>query len=230
YSTSDYYHNCGFKYALLGCSVNYSNMKEKWNDASKSINYVECHDNATLFDFVNKEVGNIANEDNRLRIQNLINAIVMLAPGIPFFHAGQEIGLTKYGKDNTYNLGDDYNRFPYDILEERESMAEFLSSLANWKQANPLYETLSSQELSSKISFDEFDHCIVMRIKEPVTEIKYEELVIFFNVTPDQLTYHFDSPYYLVLGTGGAAEKAHIRAENINIPPYACLVFGKRGE
>lgn len=228
YSISDFYHNGGFKYAMMGSCVAHSMIKSKWENAKKSINYVECHDNSTLFDYIEKEIGHFANEDKRLRLQTLVNTVTMIAPGIPFFHAGQEIGISKYGKDNTYNLGDEYNRFPYELLEEREAMVDHFASLAKWKQNNALFKDFTSSEIQDKVVFEEFDHCIVMRIKEPVTEIEYKELVVFVNVTPDKLTYVFPEPYHLVVGTGGAVEKANIKAERIGIPEYSCLIFGLR--
>jgi len=55
----------------------------------------------------------------------LANAAVMLSFGIPFFHRGQEIGLTKYGDSNSYRSGDKINKFDYSILDERAEMATF---------------------------------------------------------------------------------------------------------
>ena len=69
--------------------------------ANQSVNYLECHDNATLYD---KLLVSNASEDevSLLERVSLANSILLLSFGIPFIHMGQEIGLSKEGLDNTY--------------------------------------------------------------------------------------------------------------------------------
>ena len=59
-------------------------------EPTMSINYVECHDNLTLFDKMM-----LANKceslETRLKRQKLINALLLVSQGIPFLHAGQNL-------------------------------------------------------------------------------------------------------------------------------------------
>lgn len=83
-----------------------------FKDFSYSINYVECHDNMTLYDKRLKD-GKDASLDKQY--QDFTNALVMLSEGITFFHAGQEMYRSKQGVENSYQSPDDINQLIYDI-------------------------------------------------------------------------------------------------------------------
>ena len=109
----------GFKFAYLGSSKNLTYPK-LFDHPSQSINYVECHDNATIYDVLSESTEDI----DLLRTVKLFNKVIMCSIGIPFIHMGQEIGLSKHNQRNTYNLGDYYNQMDYDLLDERYDMAQ----------------------------------------------------------------------------------------------------------
>ena len=54
-----------------------------------------------------------------------MNTIVMLSFGVPFFHRGQEIGVSKYGDLNSYKSSDKVNQFPYTLALKRKEMVEY---------------------------------------------------------------------------------------------------------
>ena len=61
---------------------------------AQSINYVESHDNHTLWDKLTNSNGE-EDEDTRRSRHRLATAIVLLSQGIPFLHSGQEFYRTK---------------------------------------------------------------------------------------------------------------------------------------
>ena len=75
---------------------------------NQSINYLECHDNYTLFD-------NLVVKSQHLSYENIKDftrlglALNVLSTGISFIHAGIEKGRTKKLYDNSYNLNDIFN-------------------------------------------------------------------------------------------------------------------------
>ena len=76
--------------------------------SNQSINYLECHDNYTLFDnFVVKS--QYLSYDNIMDYTRLGLALNVLSTGICFIHAGMEKGRTKKLYDNSYNLNDNFN-------------------------------------------------------------------------------------------------------------------------
>lgn len=75
---------------------------------TQSINYIECHDNITLYDYLVKTEHAITFQ----RISKLIifsQAIKIFSSGISFFHFGEEFLRTKNGIDDSYDKGDAIN-------------------------------------------------------------------------------------------------------------------------
>lgn len=78
-------------------------------DPQESINYIEAHDNETLFDMIQYKAPLATSMVDRVRMQNLGNSIVLLAQGVPFLHAGQEMIRSKSTDRNSYDAGDWFN-------------------------------------------------------------------------------------------------------------------------
>lgn len=98
----------------------------KFYNASQSVNYVECHDNFTFYDFAkslslsDKEAVDAA----RLALQ-----IIIVSEGIPFIHAGEEFFKTKKGIENSYNSSDSINKFDYKRRDKYSANIEGIKDL-----------------------------------------------------------------------------------------------------
>ncbi len=79
------------------------------------VNYVENHDNLTLFDAnaLKLPAGTPAAE--RARVQVLALATVAFSQGIAYFHAGAEILRSKSLDRNSFNSGDAFNRIDWSL-------------------------------------------------------------------------------------------------------------------
>jgi pullulanase len=78
-----------------------------------TINYIEKHDNQTLFDLLVMKLPLERTMEDRVRVQNLGTSMVALAQGIPFFHAGQDMLRSKSMERDSYNSGDWFNRLDF---------------------------------------------------------------------------------------------------------------------
>lgn len=115
--------NCG----LQGSIKTVGNANKFTSVAGRSINYVECHDNYTLFDklaisYLNKTsfsgdlFAAIGNDGlNAVKAQNKLSAAyIFLAQGTPFINGGQEFMRTKQGDENSYSSPDAINEIDFD--------------------------------------------------------------------------------------------------------------------
>ncbi len=92
---------------IMGSCIDYY----KFDEPTRSINYVECHDNYTFYDYCKY----YSSMDEKL-IKNaakLALEIVLISEGVPFIHAGQEFYRTKMGIENSYNSSDKINKIDY---------------------------------------------------------------------------------------------------------------------
>jgi pullulanase/glycogen debranching enzyme len=77
------------------------------------VNYVENHDNATLFDINVLKLPPDTNREDRARVQVLGGAITAFSQGIAYFHAGEELLRSKSLDRNSYDSGDWFNRLDW---------------------------------------------------------------------------------------------------------------------
>lgn len=107
----------------------------------QTVNYCEAHDNLTLWDKLRISVGSCHDED-RKKMSRLAMALVLLAQGVPFIHAGQEFLRSKPlpggGFDhNSYSSPDSVNSIKWRLLDENHRESDYCSGLIAFRKAHP---------------------------------------------------------------------------------------------
>ncbi|WP_223261462.1 pullulanase-type alpha-1,6-glucosidase [Glutamicibacter arilaitensis] len=77
------------------------------------INYVDAHDNETLYDLTVLKLPRDTSMEQRVRMNTLSQATVMYSQAVPFWHAGTELLRSKSLDRNSYNSGDWFNRIDF---------------------------------------------------------------------------------------------------------------------
>lgn len=85
------------------------------SDPQETINYAEAHDNETLFDLNAYKLPRGTSPEDRMRAQNLATSLVLLAQGVPFLHAGQDMLRSKSLDRNSYDAGDWFNVLDFSL-------------------------------------------------------------------------------------------------------------------
>lgn len=126
---ADEWHFAPIRWALSGEFPN-----GFWTDnAAQSINYVECHDNLTLFDKLNISLEG-ADRERIIRADKMAAALVFLSRGIAFIQAGQEFLRTKNGIGNSYNSPDSVNSLKWDMVTENRDIVEYYRGLIAFRK------------------------------------------------------------------------------------------------
>ncbi len=87
------------------------------------INYMSAHDNNTLWDKL--LLSNAKNsEEDRVKMNKLGAAILMISKGTPFWQAGEEMLRTKNGDENSYKSSDAINNIDWSVLKEGTAQYE----------------------------------------------------------------------------------------------------------
>ncbi|HCJ54594.1 alpha-1,6-glucosidase domain-containing protein, partial [Glutamicibacter sp.] len=81
------------------------------------INYVDAHDNETLYDLTVLKLPRDTSMEDRVRMNTLSQATVMYSQAVPFWHAGTELLRSKSLDRNSYNSGDWFNRIDFSGVE-----------------------------------------------------------------------------------------------------------------
>jgi len=81
------------------------------------VNYVENHDNQTLFDINVYKLPTTTSKEDRARSQILGAAINAFSQGVTYFHAGVDTLRSKSMDRNSYNSGDWFNRLDWSYAD-----------------------------------------------------------------------------------------------------------------
>ncbi len=81
------------------------------------VNYVENHDNQTLFDLNALKLPRATSRGDRARAQVVALATTAFSQGIAYWHAGVEMLRSKSGDRNSYDSGDWFNRLDWTFTD-----------------------------------------------------------------------------------------------------------------
>ncbi|MBA4175919.1 MAG: DUF3372 domain-containing protein [Leptothrix sp. (in: Bacteria)] len=81
------------------------------------VNYVENHDNPTLFDINVLKLPSETTREDRARVQVLGGAVTAFSQGIAYLHAGVELLRSKSLDRNSYDSGDWFNRVDFSLQD-----------------------------------------------------------------------------------------------------------------
>jgi pullulanase-type alpha-1,6-glucosidase len=164
-------------------------------DPQEIINYVEAHDNETLFDAIQLKAPVSTSMGDRVRMQNLGMSLELLSQGIPFFHAGVDLLRSKSLDRNSYNSGDWFNKldFTYQSNNWGVGLPPEPDNGSNWPIFQPLLADPALLPHSAYIvdSADHFREMLAIRKSSPLFRLQTEQEVIdrleFLNTGPTQL-------------------------------------------
>src|SRR5947207_3285554 len=146
---------------ILCSELDYNGQKTGYTaDPQEIINYIEAHDNETLFDALQWKLPIRTEMKERVRVQNLGMSLLAFSQGVPFSHAGVELLRSKSGDRNSYNSGDWFNKldFTYQANNWGVGLPPKPDNGANWTLLAPLLRDLP--KASSKEILGSFTHML----------------------------------------------------------------------
>ena len=215
----------GFKFVYMGSTMDYC-FAPMFENFSQSINYVECHDNATLYDKIQVACQSETHEQ-RLKRVVLINEVIMLSYGIPFIHMGQEVGLTKYRMHNSYCSGDRYNQFDYQKLSDRKWMVKCMNDIIYIRKMCPFLRYENKEDITGLFRFENLDNGgLLIDFIDQEKIAPYKSFKIFIN--PSVRTIYYDlKDYYRVLFNEAGRLKDEMYSQSLMINGLTVVIVAK---
>ena len=213
----------GLDYAFHAGVLNLS-YKPMFEAANQSLNYLECHDNNTLFDKL--LVSNGKEEEKRLLDRvTLANSILLLSYGVPFVHMGQEIGLSKDGLDNTYKtLG--VNNMDYRLVDERFDMVNRFQFMNSLRRKLGYLRLFKSEDMKDFFEISHWDNGVyVLSAKDKNVYCHEKEFVIMINPTDQAISFELDDYYTVVEGVN---DERMINIKNGFLPGCKIMMLLKK--
>ena len=157
----------------------------------QSVNYVSCHDNNTLFDRITLAVPDASFEE-RVKMNQLAAAFCILAQGVPFMQAGEELLRTKPGKkggfdENSYRSPDKVNSIKWEDLDKEayQKNLAFYKGLIAFRKKHASLRMRTRKEVHKHMHSDYVDneHAVMFHFED-----KDEEILFVFNADSQSVT------------------------------------------
>ncbi|WP_316571007.1 type I pullulanase [Neobacillus sp. YIM B06451] len=122
-----------------------------FSEPGQSVNYVESHDNHTLWDKLEACLGD-SGDLLRRKCHRLATSLVLLSQGLPFLHSGQEFFRTKTGDGNSYKSPENINWLDWERRAAFPDNARYIKGMIEIRKSLPFFRMRSSEQIRNFIS------------------------------------------------------------------------------
>lgn len=179
------------KKAIVG-GIKYSSEIQTWGEVSPNqvVNYIECHDNHTLYDKLSLTV----KDENKIKdMHRLGSSIILLSQGIPFIHAGQEFLRTKNGVENSYNYPDSINKISWRRKLENINTVNYVKGLISLRKSHPAFRMKTSEEIRKNIIFIDMPaNSVGYKIINNANGDESKEIIVIHNANKESIEVNLD--------------------------------------
>lgn len=225
YGTGDFTKLPEAAHVLLGTTqtinIDKQTIKPYFVEPTFTVNYVECHDNNSLWD----KIGMACPEEDVITRQlrhRFITTYVLISQGIPFVHAGQEFFRTKFGEENSFESSDQVNMIRWEEKDANEDNIQYLRDLFAFRKAHSLLRLTKSADIKEMVRVKPFNQvCLQYSLSN-----SEETLEILINPTTEEQSFVLDGAYVVALdqsGTNSLEVSGEIAVKPLEI---LCLIKG----
>ncbi|MFD3259851.1 type I pullulanase [Paenibacillus lentus] len=119
----------------------------------QAVNYVECHDNHTLWDKIVLSTAHDS-EERRMSMHRLASAMILTSQGIPFLHAGQEFMRTKGGEENSYKSPESVNWLDWERCAAHQNDVAYMRELIALRKSHPAFRLRTAEQIREHLFFE----------------------------------------------------------------------------
>ncbi|HZX27445.1 MAG TPA: alpha-1,6-glucosidase domain-containing protein [Telluria sp.] len=164
------------------------------SEPGEAVNYVENHDNQTLFDINVLKLPPATTSAERARVQMLGAAINMFSQGVAYFHAGIDTLRSKSLDRNSFNSGDWFNRIDWSYQDNYfgSGLPQRDDNGADWPLLKPLLADRGIKPHPVDIAFarDVFRDLLAVRASSSLFRMSSSadiaQRLRFYNTGPQQ--------------------------------------------
>ena len=168
--------------------------RSSYVDPEQVIQYVEAHDNLTLYDKLLRSNPDDS-EEVRIKRHTLATSIVLLSQGVPFIHGGQEFLRTKAGVANSYQSPDEINQFEWERVTTFQESVAYVKGLIALRKSEYLFRLHTHEEIDAHFTtLSENFNIIAFSLTN--SEKKY---IVIFNGNRSDVIFRIQKGKYAIL-------------------------------
>lgn len=218
---------------------------------TQTVTYASCHDNHTLYDrLVSSVYGK--ESDYRVRYADLIEmnklsaGILLSSQGVSFMMAGEEMGRSKDGDDNSYKSPVSRNMIDWSLLSTNADLVSYYRGLIDIRKAfSPFTEGTNAyadsytlhtvkrqvenpKATSSEDEFTDVSNCVAFTVDNN-TQGEWDKMLVIFNSSAEAATVEIDTDVknWAVIADetcAGLGAIEYIEGNTFEVAPYSCFI------
>ena len=235
WATGKYASISGVKAGIVGNILFDRFVNGRWTtiDPGQSVNYVEAHDNLSLYDKL-KASKRGSTEAQLASFHRLSTSVIMLAQGMPFIQAGQEFLRTKLGDENSYKSSDAVNSLKWNSRATNIISVNYYKGLIAIRKAHPAFRMDTAAAVKANLKFLNVDEpMIAYSLDGKAVGDTWNTIVVAHNPSTSARTITLPSSGdWNVVVTGSRASEATITTlkgvTTVSVPALSTWVAHKQ--
>jgi len=197
----------------------------------QSVNYVEAHDNLTLWDKLDASMGSSNKAARMLAADRQAAAILFTSQGIPFMQAGQEFLRTKGGDDNSYASGDVVNSLDWSKRALNSSTVNYYAGLIALRKAHAAFRMKTAAAITANVKVSSATRSVINEVLNGTAAgDSWKQIVVLHNSNSSAVTITLPAKtnWYVVVNgsSAGVTTLSTLKKTNkVVVPAMTSLVL-----
>jgi pullulanase len=196
-------------------------------EPDETINYVSSHDNYAWWDKVVLSNPD-ASESERIKIDQLAQAIILTSQGVPFIHGGEEFLRTKEGNDNSYNAGDAINQFDWSRKAQYTDVFNYYAELIHLRTNHPALRLPSAASIRTHLTFiNSPDGVVAFVIRDHANGDAWENTLVAYNPNHTDSVLELPTGNWNIVATQGQVGEETLSQVigEVTLPAISCVIL-----
>ncbi|MCX5773428.1 MAG: type I pullulanase [Fusobacteria bacterium] len=192
----------------------------------ETVNYVSCHDNATLYDKISSAAPQ-ATEQEKISMDALAFGIVMTSQGIAYMGEGEEFARTKHGNDNSYNDNDPtVNPINWNLKAKNSELFDYYQFMISLRKSHPAFRMTSSEMVNSHLQIiSTNNNQIIYQITGSANFDSWKNIIVILNGNGKGMRFSPMGNWEISVNGLTTYEKGRAITKSVIVPAYSMAVL-----
>jgi pullulanase len=196
-------------------------------EPDQCVNYVEAHDNHTLWDKLYLTSAHL-DEMTRRKIHLLCSAVVLTSQGISFIHAGQEFMRTKHGDENSYKSSTEVNQLDWHRSALFATEVHEMKRLIQLRKQHAAFRMPTADLIREHLIFEEAPaNCVAFTLRNHANGDCAKDLYVIHNANwhPVEVKLPTFGLWRPIYGEDHIEQRDMILHGMMKIAPYSSVIL-----
>jgi len=198
---------------------------------AESINYVTSHDNYALWDKITLSTPD-ATQEERIKMDELAQAVIMTCQGIAFLHGGEELLRTKGGNSNSYNAGDTVNQFDWSRKEQYLRVFRYYTCLIHLRRMHPAFRMTPASAIRDHLTFhDSPENTLMFELRNHANGDDWKNILVIYNPNRADIVCALPPGNWIIVATRDRVSESYLgqASREVIVPAISCVMLYQDG-